>query len=166
MAQAGQRKCLSCGGFFDPDHRNRRRQRYCSAAVCRRACKAASQAVWLAQPQNSGYFRDPIHVARMKAWRATNSGSGLREPRATKSPSALQDALISQVPELMKENTIRGETAVALGMSALQELLKAPSLVLAGLIAHLFEVTLQDDIVATTRRLAQIGRDVFDQRHL
>ena len=166
MAHAGQRKCLSCGEFFDPDHRNRGRQRYCPAEACRRACKAASQSAWLAQPQNSGYFRDPLHAARMKAWRAANPGGGLRKPRKTQCPPVLQDSLISQVPELMKENVIRGETAVAPGMLALQELLNAPSLVLAGLIAHLFEATLQEDIVAATRCLAQLGQDILNRRHL
>ena len=47
MAKTGQRKCMSCGEFFIPDHRSGERQRYCSAAACRRASKAASQAAWL-----------------------------------------------------------------------------------------------------------------------
>ena len=50
MAQSGQRKCLCCGEFFDVDHCNRNRQRYCSTTPCRRASKAASQADWLTQP--------------------------------------------------------------------------------------------------------------------
>ena len=76
MAQSGQRKCLCCGLFFDSDHRNRRQQRYCSAGACRRASKgrraskAASQALWLTHPDNAGYFRDPVHVARVQTWRA------------------------------------------------------------------------------------------------
>ena len=49
MAKAGQRKCMSCGLFFIPDHRKGERQRYCCAADCRRASKAASQAAWLAR---------------------------------------------------------------------------------------------------------------------
>jgi hypothetical protein len=53
VAQSGQRKCLCCGLFFDLDHRNRKRQRYCSATACRRASKAASQASWLAQPRTA-----------------------------------------------------------------------------------------------------------------
>ncbi len=32
MAKAGQRKCMSCGVFFIPDHRKGERQRYCCAA--------------------------------------------------------------------------------------------------------------------------------------
>ena len=160
MAQSGQRKCLCCGGFFDSDHRNRKRQRYCSDADCRRASKAASQAAWLAQPQNNGYFRDPVHVARVQAWRLAHPGYSSGKARA---PMALQDALIVQAPEVIEECLIRGEIATAAFSTALQDLLTAPTPVLAGLIAHLFEFTLQDDIAATTRRLVQLGHDVINR---
>lgn len=160
MAQSGQRKCLCCGNFFDLDHRNRERQRFCSATGCRRASKAASQAAWLAQPQNSGYFRDPVHVARVQAWRAAHPGYGRGKPRRA---PALQDALILQVPDPVEQYPIRGESPAAPGPTALQELLTAPSPVLAGLIAHLFEVTLQEDIAATIRRLVQLGHDVINR---
>lgn len=153
MAQAGQRKCLCCGQFFDLDHRNRERQRFCSAAQCRRASKAASQAAWLAQPQNRGYFHDPLHVARVQAWRAAHPGYGRGKPRRARSGRALQDALITQVSELIKEHANRGETAALPDTPALQDFLDAPSPLLTGLIAHLFEVTLQEDIATTTRRL-------------
>ena len=59
MAKAGQRKCMSCAEFFLPDHRCGERQRYCCAAACRRASKAASQASWLAKPPNKDYFSGP-----------------------------------------------------------------------------------------------------------
>ena len=74
MAKAGQRKCLSCGEFFTPDPRSGERQRYCCAADCRRASKAASQAAWLAKPSNRDYFSGPVHVARVQAWRAAHPG--------------------------------------------------------------------------------------------
>ena len=160
MAQPGQRKCLCCGNFFDLDHRNRERQRFCSATPCRGASKAASQAAWLAQPQNSGYFRDPVHVARVQAWRAAHPGYGRGKPRRA---PALQDSLIQQVPDSVEQYPIRGEIAAASSPTALQDLLNAPSPVLAGLIAHLFEVTLQEDIAATTRRLVQLGHDVINR---
>ena len=160
MAQSGQRKCLCCGNFFDLDHLNRERQRFCSAAGCRRASKAASQAAWLAQPQNSGYFRDPIHVARVQTWRTAHPGYGRGRPRR---PPALQDVLITQAPNSIDECAIRGEIAETPAAAALQDLLNAPSPVLAGLIAHLFEVTLQEDIAATIRRLVQLGHDVINR---
>ena len=160
MAQVGQRKCLCCAKFFDLDHRNRERQRFCSATECRRASKAASQAAWLAQPQNRGYFRDPLHVARVQAWRAVHPGYSRGKARK---PAALQDSLITQVPEGIEECAIRGEIAAPSGLTALQDLLNAPTPVLAGLIAHLFEFTLQDDMAATTRRLVQLGHDVINR---
>ena len=159
MAQSGQRKCLCCGHFFDLDHRNRERQRFCSAAQCRRASKAVSQAAWLAQPQNSGYFRDPILVARVRLWRAAHPGYGRGKRRTA---PALQDALMVQVPEFTEEPSIRGVSPKIPAEAALQDLLNTPSPVLAGLIAHLFEVTLQEDIAATTRRLVQLGQDVIN----
>ena len=82
MAKAGQRKCMSCGEFFLPDHRSGERQRYCAASACRRASKAASQAAWLAQPANKDYFRGPVHVARVQAWRVAHPGYGLGRARS------------------------------------------------------------------------------------
>ena len=160
MAKSGQRKCLCCADFFDCDHRNRKRQRYCANAECRRASKAASQAAWLSQPQNIDYFRDPLHVARVRLWRTAHPGYSRGKARK---PAALQDPLITQVLEDIEECSIRGEVAEVTGAPALQDLLNAPSPVLAGLIAHLFEVTLQDDIAATTRRLVQLGHEVINR---
>jgi hypothetical protein len=160
MAQAGQRKCLCCGEFFDPDHRNRERQRYCAAPGCRRASHAVSQAAWLAKPQNQDYFRDPLHVAKAQAWRIAHPGYSRSKPRKARSQPALQDALIPQVPDLIEETSIRGRVAVP---PALQDALEAPSPLLAGLIVHLFELTLQEDIAATTRRLVQLGHDAINR---
>ena len=79
MARGYRRKCKCCLKFFRPDPCNRRHQRYCAAPRCRRASKAASQARWLGKPANQGYFRDPWHVARVRAGRSRNSAvAGLR----------------------------------------------------------------------------------------
>ena len=159
MAQPGQRKCLCCGLFFDPDHRNRKRQRYCSTGACRRAAKAASQAVWLTHPDNVGYFRGPVHVARVQAWRAAHPGYSRGRHRT---PRALQDSLIVQVPDSAEESGKRGEIAAAPAAPALQDSWSTLPPALAGLIAHLFSVTLQDDMASTTRRLVQLGHDVIN----
>lgn len=82
------------------------------------------------------------------------------KPATTK---ALQDSLIVQVHDLIEETPIRAEMPAPPAISALQDLLNAPSPVLTGLIAHLFEVTLQDDIASTTRRLVQLGHDVINR---
>jgi hypothetical protein len=160
MAQSEQRKCLCCELFFDFDHRNRKRQRYCSAIACRRASKAASQAAWLAKPQNSEYFRDPVHVARVRAWRAAHPGYGRGRHRP---PRALQDPLIAQVPDSIEECANRVEIAAAPAAPALQDSLSTLAPALAGLIAHLFSVTLQDEMATTIRRLVQLGHDVINR---
>lgn len=162
MAKAGQRKCMGCGEFFAPDPRNRERQRFCSIPECRRASKALSQVAWLAQPQNIDYFR-AVHVARVRRWR--NAHPGYSRGRVRK-PVALQDPCIVQVPQDMEECCVRDALGESPEGSALQDLLNTPTPVLAGLIAHLFEVTLQDDMAATARRLVQLGHDVIHRsRH-
>jgi hypothetical protein len=46
------------------------RQRNCSARRCKAASKADSQQRWLFAPENRDYFRGPVHVARVREWRA------------------------------------------------------------------------------------------------
>ena len=120
MAKSGQRKCLNCGDIFDPDFRNAGRQHYCSKPECRRASKAASQAAWLAKPQNSDYFSDPLHVQRVQAWRAAHPGHS--RARRKVSP-ALQDALPAQAIDFIEETRHRGEIPEAPEMPALQDAL-------------------------------------------
>jgi hypothetical protein len=151
MAKSGQRKCLCCGTFFDSDHRNRKHQLFCSAADCRRASKAASQARWVSHPDNVGHFKDPLHVARAQAWREAHPDHARGRPR--KSP-ALQDSLIVQAHDSKEEKGKRTR-------ATLQELLNPPSPLLVGIIAHLFAVPLQEDLVITTRLLVQFGRDIL-----
>ena len=159
MAQSGQRKCLCCGLFFAPDHRNRERQRYCSAADCAAASKTASQAAWLAQSDNGSCFRDPSHVARVQAWRALHPGYGRGRRRTAR---ALQEFLIVQVVDFSEESANRGEISAAPAALALQDSWSTLPPALAGLIAHLFELTLQEDMASTTRRLVQRGHDVIN----
>jgi hypothetical protein len=92
MAQVGQRKCLCCQEFFFPDCRNTTRQRYCPAPECRRASKAASQAAWLARPENASYFSGPVAVRRVRAWRAAHPGYNHARMRVG---PALQETLIA-----------------------------------------------------------------------
>lgn len=165
MAQAGQRKCACCGAFFIADHRNRDRQRYCSAATCRLASKTASQSAWLCKPQNADYFRGPVHVQRVQTWRLAHPGYSAGKPAKPPGPQALQDALIAQVPDFIEETANRTEMPEPRPGTALQDLLDASTPVLAGLIAHLFDLTLQDDIAITTRRLVQMGHDLIDRSH-
>lgn len=147
MARGERRKCKCCLKLFRPDPRNRRHQRYCSAPACKAASKAASQARWLAVPENQTYFSGPIHVARVRAWRSHHPGYWRRA-------HALQDLSIAQSIDSSKE---KGNFAEA----PLQELLMAQPAVLIGLIAHLVGTPLQDPIVRTTHRLLRLGQDIL-----
>lgn len=161
MAQAGQRKCVNCRVLFDPDRRNRKRQRYCSADECRLASKAASQSRWLADPANSEYHCGPIPAARVKAWREVHPGyrRGKRQGKVV-----LQDCLVTQVNESIEESSIRTPCSETPSEEVLQDLLNAPSPMLAGLIAHFFEVRLQDDMAVTMRFLVKLGLDILNPR--
>ncbi len=162
MAKSGQRKCLKCGEFFDPDCRNAERQRYCSKPECRRASKAASQAAWLAKPQNVDYFCCPTQVVRVQAWRAAHPGYS--RVRCKDSP-ALQDSLPMQVTDSIEETTDRGEMPEIASPAALQDALAPLEPMLTGLIAHVFGFALQDDIDQIKVRLVQLGTDITYRSH-
>ena len=152
MAGGNRRKCKCCRTLFRPDPRNRRHQRYCSAALCRAASKAASQARWRAAPENQGYFRGPVNVARVQAWRSCHPGYWRR---ARPVGTALQDLSVAQPVD-----SVIGTAAPA--GSPLQEVLIAQPAVLIGLIAHIVGTPLQDDIVVrTTGRLLRLGQDIL-----
>jgi hypothetical protein len=151
MGCGERRKCKCCHKLFRPDPRNRRHQSYCSAPACRAASKAASQARWLAKPENQDYFRGPVNVARVQAWRSRHPGYWRKGRPAA---PALQDVSLAQ-PIGSADKT--GDIARA----PLQEFLSAQPAVLIGLIAHLVGTPLQDDIVRTTGRLLRLGQDIL-----
>lgn len=149
MIKRRRRKCRNCGALFRPDPRNLRHQRYCSQPACRRASKAASQQRWLAKSANRDYFRGPVHVERVRAWRAAHPGYW-RQSRA-----ALQDHSSRQVPDTERKSA-------PLVRSPLQELSHAQPLVLMGLIAQLTGAALQEDIAQTARRLQHLAQDILN----
>lgn len=152
MHPRGSCKCRHCGEIFEPDARNRARQRYCVKAPCRKARKAASQRAWLRKKGNADYFRGAAHVERVQAWRRAHPGYWKRRRRDK--GRALQDILITQ-PSATKQEAKQD------GAAALQDLLNAQPPVVVGLIAHLTGMTLQDDIAAMTRTLHSRGRAVL-----
>jgi hypothetical protein len=151
MAGAERRKCKCCHKLFRPDPRNRRHQRYCAAPSCFAASKAASQARWLAAPENQDYFRGPVNVARVRAWRSRNPGYWRKRRRAR---VALQDFSLAQdVDSANKKANFAGPP--------LQEILSAQPAVLIGLIAHITGTPLQEEIARTTDRLLRLGQDIL-----
>lgn len=149
MANKVHSKCLGCGEIFMVDARNRGRQKYCPKRACRASGKAARQRRWLGKPENRDYFSGPEHVERVRSWRAIHPGYW-RSHRRSKGV-ALQDALSPQVVEMTEDLTSR----------ALQDALRSQGPVLIGLIAHLSDSALQDDIATTTRGLLQLGQDIL-----
>lgn len=132
--------------------RNRGRQKYCGKPACRRAGKAARQRRWREKPQNRDYFRGPEHVERVRVWRAAHPGYWRSHRR--RGAAALQDALAPEVIESAEDFATR----------ALQDALRLQGPVLIGLIAHLSDSALQDDIATTTRALLQLGQDILGGR--
>jgi hypothetical protein len=149
MAQRIQSKCLCCGEIFTVDVRNRGRQKYCPRRACRAAGKAARQRRWLGKPGNQDYFSGPEHVERVRIWRAAHPGYWRSHRRGR--GVALQDALALQVVETPADLTRR----------ALQDALRCQGPVLIGLIAHLSDSALQDDIATATRGLLELGQDIL-----
>jgi hypothetical protein len=151
MGCGDRRKCKCCLKLFRPDPRNCRHQRYCSAPACRAASKTASQARWLAKPENQSYFRGAVNVARVRAWRSRHPGYWRKGRRAG---PALQDVSMAQPIGSATETDL-------VARSPLQEILTAQPAVLIGLIAHMVGTPLQDDIVRTTDRLLRLGQDIL-----
>lgn len=149
MAKTRRRKCLCCKIIFEVDVRNRGRQKYCPQKACRAAGKAARQRRWLSKPENRNYFREADNAARVREWQRANRGYWRNTARYR--ARTLQDAHRAQVLQpLEKKATL-----------ALQDALRSQGPVLIGLIAHLSDSTLQDDIAQTSRRLLQLGQDIL-----
>lgn len=152
MHPNGSCKCRHCGKFFQPDVRNRARQRHCFQPVCRRKSKAASQRAWLSRPENADYFRDEDNATRAREWQAANPGYWKK--RRKRLAKVLQEASKAQ-PPAVQTVAVQDERIV------LQDLLTAQSPVLVGLIAHLTGTVLQDDIAAMTRTLHSRGQAIL-----
>ena len=95
MKGSAERKCLCCGGFFPPDHRNVRRQRNCCKPACRKESKTQVSAAWQQRPENQNYFRGPESRQRVKDWRKANPGYWRKKKSSTQVPS--QEVLKRQI---------------------------------------------------------------------
>ena len=147
MIRMRRRRCRHCNQLFLPDSRNRSRQRYCSRPECRKASKAASQRKWL--DKNPDYFRGPVHVERVRQWRAKHPGYARIKKKT------LQDALCENTNKKRGVNT-------TLAIDALQDPLLAQHPVLIGLIANLTGSALQDDIAVSICGMQQLGIDIIN----
>ena len=149
MYPTGQCKCLQCGEFYRADARNRKRQKYCRKPECVRASKRASQRRWLGKKENQDYFKGPENGERVRAWRKAHPGYW-RKKRAVPG-IALQEILKSQVAAPKQE--AKQDAAIAL-----QDLLRTQDPLVLGLMIHLTDPALKEDIVGMTQRLITQGR--------
>ena len=165
MNPAKRRQCLCCKAPFKADTRNLRHQKYCSEPTCRKASKAASQHLWLAKPENKKYHCGQVAVDRVSAWQKAHPE--YREQQKIKRTAALQDHCTVQPHELKHELHISpavNEITVLPNSPALQDFIPIQPYVFEGLIAHFFNLTLQDDIANITRSLQRLGEDIANGR--
>lgn len=131
-----------------PDARNRDKQRYCGAAVCRSESKRRSAVRW--RKKNPEHHRGPEELERVRAWRTANPGYWRRKRDSLK-PVALQD-------DCIPEPTDKERDKAPLGAFALQDHWIAQDAVIRGLIAHLTDSALQEDIDLAMRGFQKRGR--------
>ena len=155
MKASGQRKCLHCGEFYQPDRRNLRHQRYCAKPECRKRSKAESQRRWLQRPENQTYFRGPENCQRVKAWRQRHPGC--RRKKKAQAPAGLQEVCRTQAPEAQGVSSCPGP-------DGLQDLFSMQPAMVVGLISMMTGSTLQEDIALTTRLLLRKGQDILAMR--
>jgi len=150
MKRIKKKKCRHCRQLFVPDPRNYDRQKYCREPACRAVSKSASQKKWMSKPENRNYFKGSENVERVREWRKKNPGYWTR----SKSPTALQDTLISQHTENDGDIDQNSE-------NALQDLLLSQSPVIIGLISNFIGSPLQDDIANTLLAMQESGQDIL-----
>lgn len=150
MSKIKKKKCRNCKRLFVPDHRNRKRQKYCGRETCKKTSKAVSQKKWLSKPENEDYFRGPDNVKRVQEWRRNNPGYRKR----AKPSITLQDSLTPQPVENIADNE-------HIDVQPLQDLLMAQPPVIIGLLSNLTGSVLQDDIANTLLRMQQSGQEIL-----
>lgn len=102
------------------------------------------------------HFKGCMHVERVRAWRAAHPDHRPSMPRPV---TALQGTLMTQVTDFDQQIGDLLQASESPVEHALQVLLNISPALMAGLITQLFEVSLQDDMATTTRRLVQRGQD-------
>jgi hypothetical protein len=154
MSRKSNRQCKCCKEILTPDYRNAGKQLYCNKPECRAVSKKASQKRW--SDKNPDYFKSPIHVERVQAWRLANPGWSQRKT----SEPVLQDDCV-QVPTQKQEVIPPLADEIPVPAPALQDFCLPQHPVFIGLISQLTGYMLQDDIAVVTRRLEELGQDVI-----
>lgn len=143
LQQPFHRRCLHCGHWFVVDPRVRNRQRYCSSPACVKASRAAAQRRWLSKPENRDHFRGKAHVFRVQQWRKGNAVHGQRQIQ-------------------LGRYVLRGKLAGVVRELALQDLMDTHFSLLIGLVSHLTDTVLQDEMAREIRRLILLGHGILE----
>jgi len=151
MEDRSRQRCLNCNQLYESSSRNRRRQKYCTRAACRKASKYASHQNWIRSPKGKDYFSGEYNVSRVRMWRQMNPGYWRRHSRRR---DALQDFLL---PLQLLHPANRKPTA---SERALQDILNSYRLILIGIIAQLPNHTEKDINEETYLRLILAGEKV------
>ena len=162
MPKSQQRECLHCKELFQPHCRNVHHQKFCSKPECRKASKADSQRRWLSKPENRDVFRGSANVERVRQWREANPGYWKRSAQGR---GTLQEVLPQAVPS---QATHQQELELKISLPPLQDLLvhtnPTQNPVLVGLISHLIDSPLQEDIAHAAHRLILRGMNILDMK--
>lgn len=151
MKRKRRRKCNCCGVFYQPDHRTRDRQRYCSLPHCRERSHAESQRRWLAKPANRDYFRGPEHLQRMRLWREKHPGywkSRLLVAAVVHDDCSSQPLAPQQVQLDLAGLRLQDDCPMQIPL-------------IVGLISNLTGHTLQDDIARSLRQFHNRGQQIL-----
>jgi len=148
-----RRKCRCCNDLFLPDYRNETRQKYCSAAACRQASKAASQRRWLSKPGSRDCFHSSTRLKKIQAWRKAHPGYWRKPKPSSQGTQATEDKQVN--PEQESCNV------PSRNLRTLQDTCPIQPSEFVGLISMLTGSTLQEDIAATRRHLLLRGRNIL-----
>ena len=154
MLKRNRCECLHCKELFVPNHRNWWHQNFCFKPECRKASKIESQRRWLSKPGNQNHFHGSAHVERVRQWRLKHPGYWKRPAQA---PRTLQDIVPTQVIE-------HEPVAEKTSSPPLQDFVASQDPLLVGLIAHLIDSPLQENVEQATLRLLEKGRNILDLR--
>ncbi len=169
MRSPSSRKCCHCREHFVPSLNNRRSQRYCSKALCRKASKAAAQAKWVTKAENRDYFRGVENVERVRQWRRRHPGYWRKknaEPELGLQDLAPNEVVGREAVRVQKPTLSRGVDLVSEHLPAqkevaLQDLAGVQVPLLAGVVSLLIGDALQDRFALFARELVDRGKRVL-----
>ena len=154
MPKRDRCECLHCKELFVPNRRNWWHQKFCTKPECRKASKVESQRRWLSKPGNQDQFCGFANVERVRQWRAKTPGYWKRR---AKTSGTLQEVVPAQVPQPK-------EVAEKTSFPPLQDFVASQDPLVVGLISHLIDSPLQENVEPAILRLLQKGRSILDMR--